>query len=468
LLESLPAVREARDRIAANRTKAEEHRQRSVDPSRNTMLAQLEKQIKQDEEALEKSLEAEKASLKEDLEKSARDKRQHEIARMQAELRLLETTTKYLREKTEQERKARQEVVGDRLQLELAKQNMSGLAPCSTSCPAALWRCRSSNRRPNGWKSSRSPQPRRGRTKRCRSRKWASAGLAALLVPFGMAVGIEILFRRVSSRQQLEEAGNIAVVAEVTSLPSRGRSKRIDSAPNRERQLFEESIDGLRTYLSLVDSMHGHKTLAITSAISREGKTSLAAQLAASIAASTHRPTLLIDGDMRSPDIHRIFDIDLGPGLCEVLKGSCPVEEAIETGFSNTLHLLTAGDLHGSPHRILGNGAFADLLEKLRGMYDYIVVDTPPILAASEALLMARAADAAVLCVRRDFSRVDQVKDAFGRLRTAGVKTAGAVLNGIPPRHYAYRYGSYYYTRGRQSVDASPDVESTASEVTAG
>jgi tyrosine-protein kinase Etk/Wzc len=187
--------------------------------------------------------------------------------------------------------------------------------------------------------------------------------------------------------------------------------------------------------------------------------------LAVSIASATGRPTLLIDGDMRSPDVHRIFDVDRGPGLSEVLQDECPVEEAIETGFSETLHLLTAGDLNISPHRVLGNNRFGALLKELGGMYDHIIIDTPPILAASEALLMASAADAAILCVRRDFSRLDQVGDAYARLMTAGVKTAGAVLNGIPARHYAYRYGSYYYNRDTAPAEAGASAASESGAV---
>jgi tyrosine-protein kinase Etk/Wzc len=157
--------------------------------------------------------------------------------------------------------------------------------------------------------------------------------------------------------------------------------------------------------------------------------------------------TLLIDGDMRSPEIHEIFDTELGPGLADVLRGECPVEEAIETGFSEKLHVLTAGRLTTSPHQLLGRGEFRALVEKLSTMYGHIVIDTPPILPASEALIMARAADMAVLCVRRDYSRLDQVEEANRRMTGAGVNTAGAVLNGIPHQHYAYKYGSYYYNR---------------------
>jgi len=234
-------------------------------------------------------------------------------------------------------------------------------------------------------------------------------------------------------------------VGEITGLPRRSRVR--DSSPRRDVQLFEESINGLRTYLTLIESARGRRVLAVTSSISREGKTSLAAQLAVSIANSTGKPTLLIDGDMRSPDIHRIFDVDCGPGLADVLSGKCPVEEAIETEVSSRLHLLTAGQLSASPHQLVGGGEFAAMVEKLRDMYEHIIIDTPPILPASEALVMAGAADATILCVRRDFSRVDQVSESVARLTASGVKVAGAVLNGVPSQHYAYRYGSYYYTK---------------------
>ena len=97
------------------------------------------------------------------------------------------------------------------------------------------------------------------------------------------------------------------------------------------------------------------------------------------------------------------------------------------------------------PHRLLGTAQFPALLAQLQRRYRYIVLDTPPILAASETLMIARSADATVVCARRDFSRIDQVQEAHSRLVSAGVRVAGTVLNGIPPGSYAYRYGSHYY-----------------------
>jgi capsular exopolysaccharide synthesis family protein len=231
------------------------------------------------------------------------------------------------------------------------------------------------------------------------------------------------------------------VVGEVTALPRRSRAVDRRGRGSRDIKLFEESVEGLWMYLTLSESI---TSIAVTSAISGEGKTSLAVQLAISIAGTTGGRTLLIDGDMRSPDVHRLFGIACGPGLVDLLNGDAELGDAIETGFSDQLHVLSAGRTNSSPCRLLQGDSYLQLMEKLKECYDYVIIDTPPILSASEALLMARSADAALLCVRRDFSRLSQVQEAHWRLKAAKVKTAGAVLSGIPVRSYVRRYGEYY------------------------
>jgi capsular exopolysaccharide synthesis family protein len=291
----------------------------------------------------------------------------------------------------------------------------------------------------------------------------ALAAAGAFLLPLGLAVGVELLLRRIGSRDQLETGNAIAVVGEITTLP--GPERRLvhkTEIATPQAQLFEECIDGLRTYLTLVQSLKGMRVLAVASSISGEGKTTLASQLALSLASAKGEPTLLIDGDIRLPDLHKLFGIGRGPGLVEVLRGEVSATAAIQTTSNDTLHVLAAGRLRSSPHRLMNNGEFADLIEELKDTYRYIVIDTPPVLPASESLIMAQAADATILCVRRDYSRVAQVKEAYSRLQAAGVKTVGAVLNGIPSREYAYHYGSYYYARSRYADDVDEIVENQA------
>jgi Mrp family chromosome partitioning ATPase len=92
----------------------------------------------------------------------------------------------------------------------------------------------------------------------------------------------------------------------------------------------------------------------------------------------------------------------------------------------------------------------------MRQLYEYVIIDTPPVLPASESLLMSSAADSTILCVRRDFSRIDQMIEASKRLRSSGIHLAGAVLSGVPAHQYARRYGAsnYSHVRGRSHSGA--------------
>lgn len=98
---------------------------------------------------------------------------------------------------------------------------------------------------------------------------------------------------------------------------------------------------------------------------------------------------------------------------------------------------------------LVGGNTLQDVLARARSTYRFVVIDTPPILAASEALVFAKAADATLLVTMRDVSRIAQVQQAYQRLVASGANAIGAVLNGVPTRRYAYRYGHYGYSSSR-------------------
>jgi capsular exopolysaccharide synthesis family protein len=280
-------------------------------------------------------------------------------------------------------------------------------------------------------------------------RNIALAVLACFCLPFGLAVGWERLVGRVSDSLTLERQSNVCVLGEIAHLPARTPVSH-GSASARIRHdlgLFEESIDSLRTSLTLSDKFGDLRVLAVTSAANREGKTSVVSQLAVSFTRATGKPLLLIDGDMRCPDIHNVFDVPLEPGLAQVLSGECGLEEAIVTSWSDLVHLLPAGKLKVSPHTQLGNGAWTSLLAKIPPFYRYVLIDTPPVLSASEALVLAKSADATLVCAMRDVSRMDQIRRILDRLAAAGGHPVGLVLNGVPAKNYSYRYGAYSYSR---------------------
>jgi capsular exopolysaccharide synthesis family protein len=220
--------------------------------------------------------------------------------------------------------------------------------------------------------------------------------------------------------------------------PGRLRSRRGDL----KLQAFEESVDGLKASLLFSDEFGGAKVLAVLSAAPGEGKTSAAAQLAISIARATGKPTLLIDGDMRSPAVHEVFDVCLGPGLAQVLAGETAFEEAVVPDATGRVDVLPAGTLEENPHRLFGSGAWSSLLQEVSARYEHIILDTPPVLAAGESLAMAKTADACVMCAMWGTSRIDQVVKARKRLQAVGARVAGIVLNGVSTRQYPFHYGS--------------------------
>lgn len=277
-------------------------------------------------------------------------------------------------------------------------------------------------------------------------KQWLVAVVLALLAPFLLAVGWERILQRVYSPDTLEKDLDLEVMGEIARFPR----KRMIAASGSDRSLdsalsvFEESVDTLGTSLRLAGDIENIHVLAVTSASSHEGKTSVAAQLAISISHTTKEKTLLVDGDMRSPDIHRVFGLAPEPGLEDVLSGDCDPAEAIITDWSENLHILPAGKLGSNPHRLLANGIARSLFARLTEEYRYIIVDTPPVLAAGETLILCKAADATLMCTMWDVTRTDRLRRACKRLSMAGVQLTGTILNGVPASRYVHRYGQYH------------------------
>ncbi len=192
------------------------------------------------------------------------------------------------------------------------------------------------------------------------------------------------------------------------------------------------------------------RVIAVCSAASGEGKTSVSTALAVSIAEATQQPTLIVDADLRDPDVNTLLNVPLEPGMAEVLSGRAKVEEAIHQVGDTQTYVLPAGKCRVNPHHLLHGPAIEDLLGSLRTRFETIVIDTPPVLSASESLVYAVAADLVIFCSLADVSRCKPVQMAVDRLHNTGANLAGAVLNGVSTKQYAYHYGSY----------ARPDAQS--------
>ena len=383
----------------------------------------------------------------EEVQSSAVGKREDKLAEMRTELETRRITIKMLTERYESQLKDAKENSGDTLKLKFKQAELDRAEKVFALIAERAVKLRTEQRAPERVVLMQSAEPPKVPVEIYPFRNTIMFSLLGFGIPFGLAFLWERLARYVGDASHLEQEVHLNVVGEISKLPSRrirtraSSSKRLGLAV----QVFEESIDSLRTSLMLSEYLRNMRVLTVTSAAKQEGKTSVSAQLARSLSRVTGKPILLIDGDMRSPNMHNIFNIPLEPGLVKVLKGECTVEEAIVADHGDHLHILPAGRLDTSPHQLLGNGAIAALLKSVPVKYRYIVIDTSPVLAASETLVLTSASDASLVCVMRDVSRIDQLKKTYGRLIAAGSNPVGLVINGIPTKSYAYRYGSYAY-----------------------
>jgi polysaccharide biosynthesis transport protein len=201
-----------------------------------------------------------------------------------------------------------------------------------------------------------------------------------------------------------------------------------------------ESIDAIRTALLRDASMQGTRVVMVTSADDGEGKTTLAGYLASSLARAGRR-TLLLDGDLRRPACHQLFELPLQPGFSEVLLEEIDLDAAIQPTTLDDLWVIAAGQWDRAVVEALARDDVQKLFDQLREEFDFVIVDSHPVLAATDALLIGQHADGVLFSLLRDVSQMPHVYAAGQRLTGLGVRVLGAVINGMAPRD-VYRHGA--------------------------
>ena len=353
-----------------------------------------------------------------------------ELAELKARRALLEV--EYENEKGRLERKG-----GNAMELMFAKEDRAIASGILGMMQQRLAAIKIERRRGSGLNSVDVAKPPRSPVVPLPYKNMTLAGLLGLAFPFGLGLCLEMRAKRISDVAVLDTP-NLAAFGEVAKLPTKvGQSKR--------QRVFEESIDTLRANLMLSKQTKNARTVTIASSMSGEGKSSVSSQLAISLAKACGETVLLVDADLRSPDQHDIFGIDMGPGLAGVMAEEVELNAAINDTLGELVHVLPAGHMSQSPHRLLSADGMRALLDTALEKYKYVVVDTAPVLAAGETLAIASQTDATLVCVMRDVSRSDAVLRTSRRLEAAGANVVGTVFSGVPVRQYTYRYGDYRY-----------------------
>jgi capsular exopolysaccharide synthesis family protein len=293
-------------------------------------------------------------------------------------------------------------------------------------------------------------------TKKRRMMAAGGAGLGILAaVLFGVAC-FESRSRRISTAEEVKLGAGMRLVGTlpVLSAPRAGTLVNGGLRPGHVtsgHRLLLESLDAMRTVLMHTARSEKFKVVMVTSALSGEGKTSLSSQLAASVARGGFN-TLLIDGDLRRPTLHRLLELSKGPGLCELMRGESTVDQVIQPTIFPGLSLISAGQFDAKVLQALACGKSKEILEEIKGHYDLVVVDSSPVLPVADALLLGQYVDGVIFSILRDVSRMPPLQAACERIGMLGIRILGAVVAGLHARSY---YSAYGYNGGSQEASST-------------
>ena len=286
-------------------------------------------------------------------------------------------------------------------------------------------------------------------------RRLVATGFAAISIFALVLLSVAWLDARVRRIDKVDEVVHglgMELVGTLPPLSVRSRRALTSSAAERDRNetgILMEAVDSTRALLMHVLRNESIRTVMVASAQKGEGKTSLACHLATSLARARQR-TLLIDCDLRCPTIQMLFDLPLGPGVCEILRGESDAADVIQPTSAPLLSLLTAGRCDSSAIEALAHGSLQRLFDAVEGQYDYIIVDSAPVLAVADSLQVCQHVDAVLFSVLRDVSRLPRIHAAYEQLSRLGVRMLGVVVAGTHIEDHGYNY-SY---QGR-AMDAS-------------
>ncbi|HEX2552041.1 MAG TPA: polysaccharide biosynthesis tyrosine autokinase, partial [Nocardioidaceae bacterium] len=265
------------------------------------------------------------------------------------------------------------------------------------------------------------------------------AVVLGLLLGVGLAVVRELLDTSIKGPQDIAAITETPVLGGILFDSNAPKQPLItDLSPHSPRV---ESFRILRTNLQFVDVDRRMKVFVVTSSVPGEGKTSTASNIALALQTAGQR-TLLVDGDMRRPQLAKLFSLEGSVGLTSILLGRISLEEAVQEHRRSGLAVLTSGSLPPNPAELLQSHAMKQLLDEARMTYDTIVIDAPPLLPVTDAALIAAQVDGAIVVVRQGKTTRDQLSHSIERLTAVGARPLGVTLNMVARRgRKGYGYG---------------------------
>ncbi|MEI8082705.1 MAG: polysaccharide biosynthesis tyrosine autokinase, partial [Actinomycetes bacterium] len=266
----------------------------------------------------------------------------------------------------------------------------------------------------------------------------------ALAIAFGGLLGLGLAFLRdlldntVKTQETLEEITGTGAVGYIPL------DKKLTETPaisfDTDNSGSAEAFRKLRTNLQFLAVDHPPRVIVITSSSPSEGKSTTSINIALALAEAEHS-VALVDGDLRRPRLAKYLDVLGSVGVSTVLSGGAALDEVLQTTKFPRLMVLAAGPTPPNPSELLGSLAAEKMLAELRSRFDYVIIDSAPLLAVTDGAILAAKSDGALVVVKAGKTRRDQLSHAIGMLHDVGATLLGAVLTMMPTRGSgAYSY----------------------------
>jgi polysaccharide biosynthesis transport protein len=296
-------------------------------------------------------------------------------------------------------------------------------------------------------------------------------------LPLGVILGLAAIFfleymdRSIKTAEELERVTKFASLGVIPAASSVGRGygsygygsrgsarnsgklravqppseqNGIDLLPHVDsRSPISEAYRAFRTSL-LLASANSPKVIVITSTFAREGKTTTSINLA-TVLAQMGKPVLLIDADLRRPRLQKVFKGKMNLGLVNYLAANIPLEDVIQETQVPNLSVVLSGPNPPNPSELLASDRMKSLIHEVRSKFAYVIFDSPPVLAVTDAVVLAASADGVVLCVHGGQTPRDLVQRSSERLRQSNIPVLGAILNNLDLQQYGYTFKKSYY-----------------------
>ena len=205
-----------------------------------------------------------------------------------------------------------------------------------------------------------------------------------------------------------------------------------------------EAYRVIRTGIQFAQAGKELQTIALTSCTPNEAKSTTIANLAV-VLTQAGKSVLLIDCDMRNPTVHKNFNLSNKVGLSSCISMGTALSDAVQKTSIEGLYALTGGVIPPNPSELLGSEQMKNVLQRAKEQYDYVLIDTPPVMPVTDALIVSRFVDGMILVIASAEVKVEMARDVKNQLVNAGANILGVVLNKVRSEHHGYGYGYYYY-----------------------